>query len=177
ARRHRSRRAGRDLPAGLSPCCGAGRVRAVRNPGPGRSIRPADGPSRPRTTRTTRTRTARSGVARTRPARSGVARTRTGRRPRTGRLLTTAGAAAGAAAVRAGAESRGRAVRAVARQEGEIRAEGIRETRQEMLALFRGAQRRAPDDTGIGIGGHRSEEHTSELQSREKLVCRLLPEK
>src|SRR5690606_41480064 len=24
---------------------------------------------------------------------------------------------------------------------------------------------------------HRSEEHTSELQSREKLVCRLLPEK
>src|SRR5690606_41259023 len=26
----------------------------------------------------------------------------------------------------------------------------------------------------FGIGGYRSEEHTSELQSREKLVCRLL---
>src|SRR5690606_40308455 len=29
----------------------------------------------------------------------------------------------------------------------------------------------------IGAGGGRSEEHTSELQSREKLVCRLLIEK
>src|SRR5690606_41875411 len=27
------------------------------------------------------------------------------------------------------------------------------------------------------VGGHRSEEHTSELQSRENLVCRLLLEK
>src|SRR5690606_41905900 len=27
------------------------------------------------------------------------------------------------------------------------------------------------------LGGHRSEEHTSELQSRENLVCRLLLEK
>src|SRR5579883_1382288 len=30
---------------------------------------------------------------------------------------------------------------------------------------------------GPGLGGHRSEEHTSELQSRENLVCRLLLEK
>src|SRR5690606_42049883 len=28
-----------------------------------------------------------------------------------------------------------------------------------------------------GVAGHRSEEHTSELQSRENLVCRLLLEK
>src|SRR5690606_42112853 len=39
------------------------------------------------------------------------------------------------------------------------------------------------DDVGIAVGGRRhrrierSEEHTSELQSREKLVCRLLLEK
>src|SRR5690606_41290149 len=34
-------------------------------------------------------------------------------------------------------------------------------------------------DTGVTelLGGYRSEEHTSELQSREKLVCRLLLEK
>src|SRR5690606_40250271 len=31
--------------------------------------------------------------------------------------------------------------------------------------------------TGIGAVGTRSEEHTSELQSRENLVCRLLLEK
>src|SRR5690606_24616122 len=30
---------------------------------------------------------------------------------------------------------------------------------------------------GARLGGHRSEEHTSELQSRENLVCRLLREK
>src|SRR5690606_41956515 len=29
----------------------------------------------------------------------------------------------------------------------------------------------------LGVLGHRSEEHTSELQSRENLVCRLLLEK
>src|SRR3712207_8456182 len=29
----------------------------------------------------------------------------------------------------------------------------------------------------FGLGGHRSEEHTSELQSRQYLVCRLLLEK
>src|SRR5690606_40537638 len=31
--------------------------------------------------------------------------------------------------------------------------------------------------SGSGVDGPRSEEHTSELQSREKLVCRLLREK
>src|SRR3712207_8681965 len=30
---------------------------------------------------------------------------------------------------------------------------------------------------GSGVGGERSEEHTSELQSRQYLVCRLLLEK
>src|SRR5690606_40320652 len=34
-----------------------------------------------------------------------------------------------------------------------------------------------PDSNLGGINVHRSEEHTSELQSREKLVCRLLLEK
>src|SRR5690606_41665771 len=33
------------------------------------------------------------------------------------------------------------------------------------------------DRCGHVVGGDRSEEHTSELQSREKLVCRLLLEK
>src|SRR5690606_40974118 len=33
------------------------------------------------------------------------------------------------------------------------------------------------DDDMVLIGVHRSEEHTSELQSRENLVCRLLLEK
>src|SRR5215475_14957540 len=46
--------------------------------------------------------------------------------------------------------------------------------------LFRSAR---PDRAGAhrvwgaGDAGHRSEEHTSELQSRENLVCRLLLEK
>src|SRR5690606_9271508 len=31
-----------------------------------------------------------------------------------------------------------------------------------------------PQGTGMGNPGYRSEEHTSELQSRENLVCRLL---
>src|SRR5690606_41852035 len=34
-----------------------------------------------------------------------------------------------------------------------------------------------PHGLGAGRGGRRSEEHTSELQSRENLVCRLLLEK
>src|SRR5436309_7285183 len=35
-----------------------------------------------------------------------------------------------------------------------------------------------PRDAAVGVrGGGRSEEHTSELQSRENLVCRLLLEK
>src|SRR5690349_24249152 len=41
----------------------------------------------------------------------------------------------------------------------------------------RGVRRRAPDDPAELQGGERSEEHTSELQSRRDLVCRLLLEK
>src|SRR5204862_1543323 len=37
--------------------------------------------------------------------------------------------------------------------------------------------RRAYLDFALGLGLHRSEEHTSELQSRRDLVCRLLLEK
>src|SRR3712207_8983513 len=47
-------------------------------------------------------------------------------------------------------------------------------------AQRRGAGRRAADGTARPTGGRgpvRSEEHTSELQSRQYLVCRLLLEK
>src|SRR3712207_8564232 len=37
--------------------------------------------------------------------------------------------------------------------------------------------RRHADDAGAEVGALRSEEHTSELQSRQYLVCRLLLEK
>src|SRR5690606_42042337 len=37
--------------------------------------------------------------------------------------------------------------------------------------------RRPGADAGLLVAEHRSEEHTSELQSRENLVCRLLLEK
>src|SRR5690606_41875166 len=40
---------------------------------------------------------------------------------------------------------------------------------------FRSEPEWTPDDARLGIP-HRSEEHTSELQSRENLVCRLLLE-
>src|SRR5690606_41943614 len=47
----------------------------------------------------------------------------------------------------------------------------------ERLLRFRPARRgREPSDAGAARAG-RSEEHTSELQSRENLVCRLLLEK
>src|SRR5436309_11641134 len=36
---------------------------------------------------------------------------------------------------------------------------------------------RVDEQRHVGLGRHRSEEHTSELQSRENLVCRLLLEK
>src|SRR2546422_7855883 len=41
----------------------------------------------------------------------------------------------------------------------------------------RGNRGAATDPGRLGVGGHRSEEHTSELQSRLHLVCRLLLEK
>src|SRR3712207_7671511 len=53
----------------------------------------------------------------------------------------------------------------------------VRAVRQETAHLQRllgGDHRRAPDK---GVVGERSEEHTSELQSRQYLVCRLLLEK
>src|SRR5690606_40990386 len=64
---------------------------------------------------------------------------------------------------------------------------GFREiTIQELLphaVTHRLVDVREPEEFVGGLGhihqpvGHRSEEHTSELQSREKLVCRLLLEK
>src|SRR5690606_41918529 len=56
-------------------------------------------------------------------------------------------------------------------------AHGLFETEDGGGNAFRGGD--ALDD-GAGLGGglhERSEEHTSELQSRENLVCRLLLEK
>src|SRR3989442_10166519 len=45
------------------------------------------------------------------------------------------------------------------------------------LALDSGAEARAPGQRGGAQAPERSEEHTSELQSRPHLVCRLLLEK
>src|SRR5207244_6795929 len=42
---------------------------------------------------------------------------------------------------------------------------------------FSGATLSDPDGGGLGVAGLRSEEHTSELQSPDHLVCRLLLEK
>src|SRR3712207_7928910 len=52
----------------------------------------------------------------------------------------------------------------------------------ELHALAQGLQRlaahgRVADRRPVGLGHLRSEEHTSELQSRQYLVCRLLLEK
>src|SRR2546426_9148255 len=44
-------------------------------------------------------------------------------------------------------------------------------------ALFRFHRSRNPKADYVGVKGHRSEEHTSELQSPCNLVCRLLLEK
>src|SRR2546421_5320480 len=50
-----------------------------------------------------------------------------------------------------------------------IRVHPVARLRQEPLS--------AAAECGAGEGGQRSEEHTSELQSRSDLVCRLLLEK
>src|SRR5690606_41078819 len=67
---------------------------------------------------------------------------------------------------------RGGAGRAALRRGG---GNGVRATgRLDRGAGPRGPQRRA---RGSALSSARSEEHTSELQSRENLVCRLLLEK
>src|SRR5690606_42150370 len=48
---------------------------------------------------------------------------------------------------------------------------------QRAAAVRRDAVRHDVPDLPGEIAGHRSEEHTSEFQSRENLVCRLLLEK
>src|SRR3712207_7277702 len=56
---------------------------------------------------------------------------------------------------------------------------------RELIVLLRDLARRAPGAAAalfllpafLGVGTARSEEHTSELQSRQYLVCRLLLEK
>src|SRR3712207_6971570 len=47
----------------------------------------------------------------------------------------------------------------------------------EYRSVCRGPDRSAPRPSPAGRPGRRSEEHTSELQSRQYLVCRLLLEK
>src|SRR3712207_7520650 len=62
--------------------------------------------------------------------------------------------------------------------EGDERAQVRRRVRPAGVVREDGAGR-TPDDVeeGADDGGTRSEEHTSELQSRQYLVCRLLLEK
>src|SRR5258707_4689203 len=48
---------------------------------------------------------------------------------------------------------------------------------EESSNLFASIRSSIPIATSSRIGGNRSEEHTSELQSRQYLVCRLLLEK
>src|SRR3712207_8317077 len=52
-----------------------------------------------------------------------------------------------------------------------------RALRQHRVLVERDAGKHADDDLGLAGLGVRSEEHTSELQSRQYLVCRLLLEK
>src|SRR5690606_40740470 len=65
--------------------------------------------------------------------------------------------------------------RGVDRRRG--RGRGPSGTRRGRPARRRGAGDRPHRQRGGPLGEPRSEEHTSELQSREKLVCRLLLEK
>src|SRR3712207_6861548 len=55
--------------------------------------------------------------------------------------------------------------------------EGVRNTRPGPLLRREVRVGGAPRDRGEGVDAARSEEHTSELQSRQYLVCRLLLEK
>src|SRR5690606_39828352 len=71
----------------------------------------------------------------------------------------------------------GRAIDALPRQERPQREaeQGHRQRREEQRAADTGD--RYLGEIGLDEALHRSEEHTSELQSRENLVCRLLLEK
>src|SRR5947209_20106182 len=56
----------------------------------------------------------------------------------------------------------------------------VRAVQDDLTATWRGAARADRVDAvgpGVRLAGSRSEEHTSELQSRQYLVCRLLLEK
>src|SRR5690606_40208537 len=57
---------------------------------------------------------------------------------------------------------------------GDVHHGDFHTARSEAISRLQ-AQQAAADDNGMLVG--RSEEHTSELQSRENLVCRLLLEK
>src|SRR5690606_40462982 len=59
---------------------------------------------------------------------------------------------------------------------GEISDEARRLLQVTEEALYKGIEKAVPGGRLSDIS-HRSEEHTSELQSRENLVCRLLLEK
>src|SRR5690349_22433951 len=63
-----------------------------------------------------------------------------------------------------------------ARVEGALGGEGVATASEHALDRGRAGLPRADVEHGVD-GGHRSEEHTSELQSRRDLVCRLLLEK
>src|SRR3712207_8168277 len=61
-----------------------------------------------------------------------------------------------------------------------LRSNGSLVGGHQLYGEFRSVFRRLPrDEAGAAahVGKHRSEEHTSELQSRQYLVCRLLLEK
>src|SRR3989449_8157747 len=61
--------------------------------------------------------------------------------------------------------------------EGSIFRDSITSTGEEQRAALESLVHSAFEDTNLGLGKVRSEEHTSELQSRLHLVCRLLLEK
>src|SRR3712207_8543352 len=54
---------------------------------------------------------------------------------------------------------------------------GVHDRQVRRIAVAVRSRERLCERNGIGAGRRRSEEHTSELQSRQYLVCRLLLEK
>src|SRR5690606_39451908 len=62
------------------------------------------------------------------------------------------------------------------RSEGcHVKTPGLASLREELMQLYPGLLYTRFDESALA--GKRSEEHTSELQSRENIVCRLLLEK